>query len=359
MELSASSDITCLKLSLEMLLEDARSLLTCTLDLENMEEVQDIVNMSKSVMSIGQACLERMTARISVSKPDGEECWVNIKATDTVACLKAKLEDEWSIPAYKQALVERSTGIGLTPGQQLCTLNLTMGIILVVKETPVDDVVLWVACQDCSDLCVNLASKAREKLVLADISNAGLIELNYSPNVCEMDGRSGLELFGSLALLLPGPILDGVNGPHAEGIVVGGRFTIAFWMWCPLAVVGPDMTSRNPFQIAPLLLYAAPMRGRLSTVGQILCDPAYLGSFDLSTLSPGWHHLCEVNNDNVATHYVDGQVVGTAVTQNYAQMHVTSLTCRSNSGSRTVVSDMCIFRTAATAEQVYALASGL
>eukprot|EP00928_Gymnodinium_smaydae_P073963 TRINITY_DN57056_c0_g1_i1.p1 TRINITY_DN57056_c0_g1~~TRINITY_DN57056_c0_g1_i1.p1 ORF type:complete len:356 (+),score=35.48 TRINITY_DN57056_c0_g1_i1:144-1211(+) len=307
-----------------------------------------------------QLYAEQARAAVEVKGLIGDTFSVEVTVTDTIQSLKASVAKTMDIQPSKLSLVPSGGNSQTFPAMQLVSAitPVPAAFDFAIQEPLgfIPNLKLWLASQDSTDPLVDVVSGNAYKIISRDGRAMD------APEMCNEGGRRGLQMIENFLLC---------RGDSGEPFK-SDALTISYWMLSPFKARQAEYSGDMP---SPSLLYqfeAIVVGDHSLAVGDQRCllggrEPSPL-DFDLTSLSPGWHHVCEVMGLPEVQHYVDGKLVGSMPVPNdmvevleakewrfpevvcMPQMH------REGPG-RVVVSDVCLFASAASAEQVQMLAN--
>jgi hypothetical protein len=309
-----------------------------------------------------QRCSENAQAKVEVKGSTGDAFPMEVSTTGTIQSLKMSLAEKIGVPAFKLALIpssgalDASAFLGTQVVSAITPLPTAFDYIIQEPLGFIPNLKMWLACQGSTDPLVEVVSGRVYKRFC--VGWEGRLDEVEAPQFCTELGRQGVCITDR----------DCLQQSEMEEIE-SDAITISMWMLLPFNAMEAEYEGDIP---APPMLWLNDnivVGDRWLGVGDQKCLQAMQKpspvDFDLTSLPPGWHHVCEVFCPPEVMHYVDGKFVGSmplpfeipekmkwCAHQNIAmkRMH------RQGTG-QVVVSDICVFASAASAEQVEMLAS--
>eukprot|EP00930_Biecheleria_cincta_P064897 TRINITY_DN5058_c0_g1_i1.p1 TRINITY_DN5058_c0_g1~~TRINITY_DN5058_c0_g1_i1.p1 ORF type:complete len:413 (+),score=64.82 TRINITY_DN5058_c0_g1_i1:55-1239(+) len=341
------------------------------------EALQSIIRDAKDIQQYAQQCLEELTMTLAPRSLDGTCHPVQIRpAVDSVAELQSRVWKEHNTKHCNMKFTVEQGMVVMERQDLLLNYDLSSPVLMVVMNDPVGEQLIRMPFDNPSDFGYDMVSGTSAEFVNR-LNDADATAVSS-------DGRSGLKLLNRCVLQLPVPV------------TLEGAWTVSVW------TLAPDVNERRGYRV---LLDGAVLETMIlltlngDSIGNYFSrhnsfqranrlpedDDDYSDDdddddddasddaredyqppgrtrpkpFKLGDLADGWHHMAAVGAEGRVSYYVDGLWVGSTPcpVMSGDVCYVGNSAMGRNSESFGVMSDFRIFASAASAQQVMALAS--
>ncbi|CAJ1340348.1 unnamed protein product [Effrenium voratum] len=243
--------------------------------------LRDLVQNAERLHEYCKQQMSEMMVEFSPRGLNGKEYPVTVGAFTAIGEVKRQLRCKY----FKKSAVRICTQDGLVElqeGKLLMDYNLDQEFSIVLEDVLAANQLLHLPFTDARNLTLEAVSGRK-----CQVENPEGVH-----PIC--DGRCGVNIVDEGCIILDKPVR------------LGEEWTISVWTKTPIDATNPEFRNLVDAITPQGRIIVALVRGRLGNY----TESKYIRGFNISKLSPGWHHIAVVGQKTRTTYYVDGKSLG-------------------------------------------------